>query len=95
VVVIPIDRVMARGRLEACVVEEITQILGLPNDSDDVVPSVFNDHSPDIELSWQDILLVKLLFDPRLRPGMPRADALANVRMILGEMGYTDDSPGN
>ena len=75
--------------------EEITQILGLPNDSDEVYPSVFNDHSIDIELSAQDILLVKLLFDPRLRPGMPRADALANVRMILGEMGYSREPGGN
>ena len=87
IVVIPIDRVMARGRLEACVVEEITQILGLPNDSDDVTPSVFNDHSRDIELSAQDIELVKLLFNPRLRPGMPRADVLASVRAILDETG--------
>jgi len=91
VVVIPIDRVMSRGRLEACVVEEITQILGLPNDSDEVFPSIFNDRSIDVELSAQDVLLVKLLFDPRLRPGMPRADALANVRAILGEMGYGED----
>ena len=97
IVVIPIDRVMARGRLEACVVEEITQILGLPNDSDDVFPSVFNDHSLDIELSAQDILLVKLLFDPRLRPGMPRAEVLANVRTILGEMGVgkTEEKPAS
>ena len=88
VVVIPVDRVMAAGRLEACVVEEITQILGLPNDSDDVNPSVFNDDSAEIELTNQDILLVKLLFDPRLRAGMRRAEVLANVRDILEEMGY-------
>ncbi len=88
VVVIPIDRVMAAGRLEACVVEEITQILGLPNDSDDVNPSVFNDDSPEIELTNHDILLVKLLFDSRLRAGMPKAEALANVREMLEEMGY-------
>ena len=95
VVVIPVDRVMAAGRLEACVVEEITQILGLPNDSDDVNPSVFNDDSAEIELTNHDILLVKLLFDPRLRAGMPRAEALANVREILEEMGYRGDKrPG-
>lgn len=93
VVVIPIDRVMATGRLEACVVEEITQILGLPNDSDDVNPSVFNDDSAEIELTNHDILLVKLLFDPRLRAGMPRAEALANVREILEEMGYRGNKP--
>ena len=93
VVVIPIDRALANGRVRACVVEEVTQILGLPNDSDEVVPSVFNDHTPDVELTSQDILLVRLLFDPRLTPGMPRLDALHTVRQILEEMGYTGPEP--
>lgn len=41
VVIIPADRARARGKLLACVVEEITQALGLPNDSDNIHPSVF------------------------------------------------------
>ncbi len=93
VVVIPIDRALANGRVRACVVEEVTQILGLPNDSDEVVPSVFNDHTPDVELTSQDILLVRLLFDQRLTPGMPRLDALDTVRQILEERGYTSPEP--
>jgi hypothetical protein len=90
VVVIPIDRVMARGRLKACVIEELTQVLGLPNDSDDVFPSVFNDHSPDIELTAQDILLVQLLFDSRLTAGMSRYRALELVQAILMEKGIDE-----
>jgi hypothetical protein len=29
--------------MRACVVEELTRVLGLPNDSDAVKPSIFND----------------------------------------------------
>ena len=87
VVVIPIDRVMSRGRLKACIIEELTQVLGLPNDSDTVFPSVFNDHSPDVDLSAQDVLLLKLLYDPRLTVGMPRQNVLAEARAILADWG--------
>ena len=82
-VVIPVDRVVAQHRLTACLIEETTQILGLPNDSDSVVPSIFNDRSSDIELTDQDILLVKLLYDRRLHAGEPRSDVLHKVRDIL------------
>jgi hypothetical protein len=85
-VVIPVDRVMAQHRLTACLIEETTQILGLPNDSESVVPSIFNDRSSDIELTNQDILLLKLLYDPRLRPGQPRSEVLREVRDILMEV---------
>lgn len=90
VVVIPIDRVMSRGRLKACIIEELTQVLGLPNDSDTVFPSVFNDHSSDIDLSAQDVLLIKLLYDPRLTLGMPRQEALAEARAILADWGIKE-----
>jgi len=93
VVVMPDDRALANARVRACVFEEVTQILGLPNASDEVVPSVFNDHTPDVELTSQDILLVRLLFDQRLSPEMPRLDALDTVRQILEEMGYTGPEP--
>jgi hypothetical protein len=32
--------------IRACVIEELTQVLGLPNDSESVNPSIFNDRSP-------------------------------------------------
>lgn len=90
VVVIPIDRVMSRGRLKACVIEELTQVLGLPNDSDSVYPSVFNDHTPDIDLTAQDILLLKLLYDPKLAAGMPRNKAVAQARALLEAWGIDE-----
>ena len=34
-----------KDHMRACVVEELTQVLGLPNDSAQVAPSIFNDKS--------------------------------------------------
>jgi hypothetical protein len=83
VVIIPPDRAASKGKLPACVVEEITQVLGLPNDSSEVFPSIFNDRSVDDDLTEIDTTLIRLLYDPRLRPGMPREEALGIVRRIL------------
>lgn len=70
VAIIPVDRARARGKLVACVVEELTQLLGLPNDSERVFPSIFNDRSTDEFLSPLDVVLLRMLYDPRLKPGM-------------------------
>lgn len=60
----------------ACVVEEITQILGLPNDSNLVKPSIFNDTSQYFELTEHDRWLLRALYLPEITPGMHRHDAL-------------------
>ena len=72
--------------LRTCVVEELTQILGLPNDSDSVKPSIFNDQSRYSELTDHDRRMLKMLYDPRITPGMPRKEALRQGRLILNEM---------
>jgi hypothetical protein len=85
VVIIPPDRAASKGKLPACVVEEITQVLGLPNDSNEVYPSIFNDRSVDNDLTEIDATLIRLLYDSRLRVGMTRGEALATVRRIVAE----------
>ncbi len=60
----------------ACAVEEITQILGLPNDSNAVSPSIFNDSSRYFELTDHDRWLLRALYQPAIKPGMARNDAL-------------------
>lgn len=72
--------------LRACVVEELTQVLGLPNDSDAVKPSIFNDQSGYFELTDHDRRMLKMLYDPRITPGMPRKEALRRGRLILDEL---------
>ncbi len=72
--------------MRACVVEEMTQVLGLPNDSNAVSPSIFNDHSRYFELTAHDRLMLKMLYDPRITVGMARRDALGMGRVILDQL---------
>ena len=60
--------------------------MGLPNDSNDVYPSIFNDKGRLDDLSEQDVLLLRLLYDPRMKAGMSRDDALNTARRILPEL---------
>lgn len=83
VAIIPVDFARERGILYGCIVEETTQLMGLPNDSGDVYPSIFNDHSRLDDLSWHDELLLRLLYHPAMRVGMKRGPALAVARRIL------------
>jgi hypothetical protein len=53
-----------------CIIEEITQALGLMNDSSYFSPSIFNDQSKQQALSPWDILMVRAHYDRRLLPGM-------------------------
>jgi hypothetical protein len=82
---IPTDRAASLGKLPACVVEEMTQILGLPNDSDDIYPSIFNDGSSDDALTDLDRWLVRLLYDASVEPGMDRVAALAQIRSLAND----------
>jgi len=79
---IPTDRATSMGKLPACIVEEMTQVLGLPNDSDDISPSIFNDHSIDDALTALDRMLVRILYDPTIYVGMPRDEALVQARAL-------------
>ncbi|PMG21929.1 DUF2927 domain-containing protein [Vibrio splendidus] len=88
-IVIPVDQARSRGKLVACIVEEVTQVLGLPNDSDKAYPSIFNDHTPEDLLSPLDVVLLKLLYEPELKVGMTKAQAKPIVRKILKQYSET------
>lgn len=95
-VLIPTDRARDKGRFLDCVVEEITQVMGLPNDSDQVFPSVFNDHSIDSFLSPLDYLLLRILYAPELKSGMDVKavqKALPAVLARLRQEGEIDAAP--
>ncbi len=72
--------------MRACVVEELTQVMGLPNDSNEVEPSIFNDTSKYFELTEHDRWMLKMLYDPRISAGMRREDALVMGKRILDEL---------
>lgn len=70
---------------ESCFDEEVAQALGLINDYDRARPSVFNDDEEFAFLTTHDEALLRLLYDPRLRPGMTEAEAVPILRRILAE----------
>ena len=70
----------------SCVIEEVTQALGLPNDSFTVKPSIFNDDDEYQDLTWQDQLFLRVLYDARVRPGMTRAEFEPLARLIVDEL---------
>ncbi|WP_187287363.1 DUF2927 domain-containing protein [Methylophaga frappieri] len=82
-VLIPVDRARANAKLLSCIVEELTQIMGLPNDDDRVFPSIFNDRSVDEFLTGLDYMLLKLLYHPSLRPGMSAKQVRSHVTKIM------------
>ena len=56
----------------SCVHEEMAQAMGLPNDSPEARPSLFNDSLEFALLTEHDAILLRMLYDPRLRPGHDR-----------------------
>lgn len=55
---------------QACYHEELAQGLGLANDDPNARPSIFNDDEEFALLTSHDEMLLKILYDPRLTPGM-------------------------
>lgn len=69
----------------ACIHEELAQGMGLANDSPGARPSIFNDDEEFALLTRQDELLLKMLYDPRLQPGMEPSVAAPIARQIARE----------
>ncbi len=69
----------------SCIHEEVAQGLGLANDSPDARPSIFNDDDEFALLTSHDEVLLSILYDPRLRPGLTADQARGTVRQIATE----------
>ncbi len=70
-----------------CIVEEITQGLGLIGDSDILQPSIMSDDIFNIDrLPMNDKIMVRTLYDKRLNPGMTRDEAMPIVSKIIPEL---------
>jgi len=73
-------------RMAHCLLEEMTQSLGFPNDVDLPVPSIFSNNAQIVELTRADQILIKTLYNPALRPAMKRTDAVKLARTIIREL---------
>ncbi len=67
---------------KACIHEEITQSLGLTNDSHFARPSIFNDDDEFAKLTKFDEILLQILYDHRLKSGISKKEASQLVRQI-------------
>ena len=59
----------------SCIHEELAQGLGLPNDSARARPSIFNDDEEFALLTRMDEDMLRILYNPALRPGMTEDEA--------------------
>ena len=70
----------------ACIHEEMSQAMGLANDSPQARPSIFNDDEEFALLTTHDEYLLQMLYDPRFRPGMTLAEAEPVARQVAREL---------
>ena len=70
-----------------CILEELTQMMGLFNDSFLMRHSIFNDfNNKRLSLPEHDQALLRILYDPRIRPGMSKDEAVPIAWRILREI---------
>ncbi|WP_300513955.1 DUF2927 domain-containing protein [Aliiroseovarius sp.] len=69
---------------QSCMEEELAQGMGLANDSPEAWPSIFNDDEEFGVLTQHDELLLRMLYDDSLRPGM-NASAVAGKVSLLAQ----------
>ena len=70
----------------SCIHEELAQALGLPNDSNAARPSIFNDDEEYALLTAQDELMLRILYNPALRPGMSETAARPIVQTLASRL---------
>lgn len=76
----------------SCIQEEMTQALGLANDSPKARPSIFNDDEEFALLTRHDELLLQMLYDPRLKIGMTVQSAHPIVQQIAQDLMSSSES---
>jgi len=72
-----------KNELERCLLEEMTQVLGLPNDAPGIKDPVPGYKYLGSGLTPAGELLLRTLYDPTLKPGTPRAEALGLVKQLF------------
>ncbi|MBT3358442.1 MAG: DUF2927 domain-containing protein [Rhodospirillales bacterium] len=91
--IIVVDAEKDSAVLNSCILEELTQSLGLPNDSNTLRPSIFSDRDRLFELGPQDKLLLHMLYHPDMKPGYTRAQARKAARAIVTKMAKRKKKP--
>lgn len=69
----------------ACIHEELAQGLGLANDSPHARPTIFNDDDEFALLTRHDEELLRILYNPALKPGMTLQEARPVIAQIIAD----------
>ena len=79
-------------QIRACIVQETTQMLGLPGDLDGRDDTVFSSNwrNGGHRLSDDDQKLLKIHYHPWILPGTPREEALRQAKRIIDSYGWSD-----
>jgi len=80
--------------VSSCILEELTQSMGLPRDTERIFPSLFSEIYDIDYLSINDKIIIRTLYAKRIRPGMLKADAMAQARIIIPELIKAVDERG-
>ncbi len=88
IVIIPTDRARAYGRLLTTFAEMLTKAVGMQYQSVDVFPSIFNYRAADRYLTGLDYVMLKLLYDRRIKPGMNSRRIRQLIPLIIKEKNY-------
>ena len=70
----------------SCIHEEFAQAMGLINDDNRVRPSIFNDDEEYALLTEHDEMMLKILYDPRIKIGMKLNEVHPIALEIAGEL---------
>lgn len=69
--------------IDHCLLEELVQVMGLPNDTNMLRPSIFSDRDQLHVLSRHDEILLRTLYDERMTEGLGREAGLNVARRIM------------
>lgn len=74
--------------LSECIIEETSQILGPVNDATVIEDTLWRPFEKKTyhDLTWSDAVILRTLYDERIKPGMHRDKALPIARQIIGEL---------
>jgi hypothetical protein len=68
---------------EECLLEELFQVLGPFNDTENITPSLFSNYDSGPYLLSQDRIVLEALYLPDIKPGMTATQALPIVRRFM------------
>jgi hypothetical protein len=81
--VIGIDARQSKPFNESCLLEELYQGLGIGKNTDIIRPSISSNQDHVTELTLNDKILIRALYDPRFKPGMDYEDVMEIAREVI------------